>query len=112
MKLMKRKSMGPILKAFKKWNWQKYQLRKLLTDQRERVRIKYIEGCKERQAAISSIKQQILKYHRLDMVHYDTQYAYEMKEISSAETELKRFLTVKAQHQKETDERNVSASKA
>lgn len=89
---------APLLRAIKKWNWQKLQLKKVFTDQRESVRSKYITGCYERAANISTLRYTMRKNHRVEKECYDVQYRFEMGEISKHESELKRILTVKANH--------------
>jgi hypothetical protein len=71
LKLVKRKVNAPLVLAWKKWNWQKYQIKKLLTNERERIRIKYIQGTKNRQVNISNLKERIQKSHRVEKETYD-----------------------------------------
>jgi hypothetical protein len=43
---------APLVQALKKWNWQKYYMKKLLAEERETLRSKQVEPCKDRQISI------------------------------------------------------------
>ena len=71
----------PVFKAFKKWNWQRFQLKAKLMNHREEVRQKYFDKTKEVQSNIVSVRQKIIGFKREQKETYDTQYNYEMSEI-------------------------------
>ena len=87
-------------------------MKKLLSDQREQVRVRFIHGCKDRQATISVLRSNITHNNRVDRDAYSQQYDHEMRTISTYETELKSILATKAKYQKDTDEQKLDMSKA
>jgi hypothetical protein len=75
------------------------------------VREKYINGTKERQENITTLKQEIQKSNRIEKEQYDKQYLQEMRIIAENEEELSDMVYKKTQYQKEKVEREVEESR-
>ena len=75
------------------------------------MREKYINGTKERQENITTLKQEIQKSNRIEKEQYDKQYLQEMRIIAENEEELSDMVYKKTQYQKEKVEREVEESR-